>query len=210
MSQLWKNEIRHELRSIYLHRYIIDNQCYWHILLIKHNCNRFWNAVSISGSKGHRKNWSAQWPQGCNSSADSTLVYRTNHINFITIWNFLKHLADLKSKNLNFLMSCWRQCDQMWRFRAIWAIFRGPLALFFLKFIYCWALIGQNSYLLVAIFSWSLFTVGQIFVDNWALFHSNYLVTLSATQKVTCEFSLPSIKRTSDEVRDESFGGKVR
>ena len=45
------------------------------------------------------------------------------------------------------------QCNQIWQFRAIWAIFRGPLAHFFLRFIYCWVLLGQNSYLLVAIFS---------------------------------------------------------
>ena len=56
--------------------------------------------------------------------------------------------------------------------------FPRPSGAFFFKFIYCWALFGQNSYLLVAIFSWSLFTVGRFFVDNWALFHSNYLVTL--------------------------------
>ena len=69
--------------------------------------------------------------------------------------------------------------NQMRRFRAIWAIFRDPWALFFLCFIYCWALFGQNFYLVRAVFGPSLFTNWRFFTKLWALFHPKHLVTLT-------------------------------
>ena len=69
---------------------------------------------------------------------------------------------------------CWFQCDQMWQFSAIWAFFES-LGCFFLEI---YLLLGAflQAYVLLGAF---LLTIGHFFVDNWALFHSNHLVTLA-------------------------------
>ena len=85
-------------------------------------------------------------------------------------------------KNLHVIDKTRGQCDQMRRFRAIWAIFRDHCALFFLCFIYCWALFGQNFYLVTAIFGPSLFNNWRFFAKLWAIFHSKHLVTLHEVQ----------------------------
>ena len=66
---------------------------------------------------------------------------------------------------------------QMWQFSTFWA-FLDIIGPFLWLFIYCWAFWGQNFYLLGQFFCKYLFSPGCFFVDNWALFHSNQLVTL--------------------------------
>ena len=69
----------------------------------------------------------------------------------------------------------------MWQFSSIGHFLR-TLRTFFLRFIYCFALRAKFllpgcNFFLEPIYCWTLF------VDNWALFHSNHLVTLLATSK---------------------------
>ena len=70
-----------------------------------------------------------------------------------------------------------KQCVQMRQFYTIWAI-SVTLGHFFVEIYLLLGVFWEKLYLLVAIFYQSLFTVGRLFVDNWALFHSNHLVTL--------------------------------
>ena len=71
---------------------------------------------------------------------------------------------------------CWFQCDQMWQFSAIWAFFES-LGCFFLEI---YLLLGAflQAYVLLGAF---LLTIGHFFVGNWALFHSNHMVTLAGS-----------------------------